>query len=433
VVAKQWIGAAPSNAKDIVTVGYLQSQIASLNLPQATVDSLVAAGFTTYADLSYVNAQNALNATKAYVDGTGGVNPNGGDAGRLHLSQVNQPNGVAGLGATSALVDRSRLGLGSTQRFPTPYYSPASYPGAGVTTDMTEVTYDTLAVADPGYTYKILVDGMLDGSSTRDGYCPIVLIRLGSASGPVIAWGYGCMETYSAALPTLIVTPGGYTWPIPTWASVIDILLLGGGGGGSSGVGSPLLWGDGGYAAPWSVTTVVVGSAELPTGTTHITGTIGTGGGPGRSGITSNVGGNGTATTATYHTTTKTSSGGAGGAGIEGFQNGQNAGTATASGVVYQNGGYGCGGRGGSGGIFFGGVGTAGAGGLAIFVPHPPGTDWNSGPIPIVPGSLSDQDPLTGASTLYIQTLRMPGDNTTTGTITVGTFAPSLYALTIPA
>lgn len=433
MVANQWVGADPSNAKDIVTVGYVQSQISTLNLPQATVDSLVAAGFTSYADLSWVNAQAVFNASKAYVDGTGGVNPNGGDAGRLHLSQKNQPSGIAALGATSAKVDRSRLGIGSTQRFPTPYYSPSSYPSSPVSAGLTEVTYDTMTIADPGYTYKILIDGALDGASNRDGYCPIVLVRLGSTSGPVIAWGYGCPEVYSAALATPIVTPGPFSWPIPSWASYIDILLLGGGGGGSSGLGAVLTWGDGGYAASWAIASPVVGSTALPTGTTHITGNIGVGGAPGRSGLFSNPGKPGTATTATYHTTTMTSPGGAGGSGIEGNQNGQDAGTGTASGYTYPNGGHGVGGRGGAGGIIFGGVGTPGGGGLAMIVPHPPGTDWNAGPIPIVPGPLANQSQLTGASTLYIQVLRMPGDNTSTGSIAVSTLAPSLYAFTIPA
>jgi hypothetical protein len=298
---------------------------------------------------------------------------------------------------------------------------------------LTEVTLDTCAVADPGYTYKLQVEGVLDASSSRDGYCPIALVRLGSISGPVVAVGYGCLETYSAAVVEQFSTPGAFVYNIPVWAASLDVLLLGGGGGGSSGEGNPLLWGDGGYAASWSVVTLTVGSGALPPGVTQITGTIGSGGPPGRSGVVSHVGGAGTPTTATYYHTTQTSVGGAGGAGIEASQNGQNAGSTTASGYTYQNGGYGCGGRGGSGGILFGGVGTAGAGGLALIVAHPPGTDWNSGPINIFPLALADQDPLTGASTLYLDLLRMTGDNTSTGTVTASTFKPSLWAMPVPA
>jgi len=78
-------------------------------------------------------------------------------------------------------------------------------------------------------------------------------------------------------------------------------------------------------------------------------------------------------------------------------------------------------------------VGTSGAGGLAFVTAHPEGSDWVEGPLTIMPGSLSDQGPLTGPQDLYVNLLRVVGDNTATGWVTASTFEPSLYAMPIPA
>ena len=237
------------------------------------------------------NTQAALNATKAYVDGTGGANPNGGDAGRLKLANVNQNSGIAGLGSSSAKVDASRLGssLTSTQRFPTPYYSPSAYNTAEVTTGLTEEVIYSWTVADPGYTYKLMINGIVDGLTNRDQYYPISLVRLGSISGPILAVGYGCQESYSGAVVSQFDTPGAaYSYQIPVWMVDLDILLLGGGGGGASGAGTPLFWGDGGLAATWSTVSLAMGSGALPSGTTHINGVVGTGGAGGAVNVFSN-------------------------------------------------------------------------------------------------------------------------------------------------
>ena len=42
-------------------------------------------------------------------------------------------------------------------------------------------------------------------------------------------------------------------------------------------------------------------------------------------------------------------------------------------------------------------------------------------------------DALTGNQTLYVNLLRVVGDNTATGWVTASTFEPSMYALPIPA
>jgi len=402
-------------------------------MPQSDIDALIAQDFAPYVDLSYVNSQATLNATKAYVDGTGGANPNGGDAGRLKLSQINHNNGIAGLGTRSPLVDRSRLGLGSTQRFPSPYYSPSAYNSLAVTAGLTEETVYSWTVADPGYTFKLWVGGILDCSTNRDGYYPICLVRLGSMSGPVIALGYGCSEYYAGATVAAYGAAGPFAYTIPSWSDVIDVLVLGGGGGGASGAGNPLLWGNGGANSLWATATFTRGSAALPTSVTQITGWIGSGGLRGAAAVFSNPGAPGTPTAVYVYGTTIQSNGGAGGSGIEGNQSGGNPGAATLNGIGYQNYGFGCGGAGGNGGAFISNVGTSGAGGLAFVTAHPEGSDWVEGPLTIMPGSLSDQGPLTGPQDLYVNLLRVVGDNTATGWVTASTFEPSLYAMPIPA
>lgn len=430
---KQSVGVAPSNAKDKVTVGYVSSQIAATNMAQGTIDSLIAAGFASYVDLSYVNTQSALNATHAYVDGTGGANPNGGDGGRLHLSQKNQPSGVAALGSVSAKVDRSRLGLSSTQRFPTPYSSPSTYNASPVTSVLVEETVYSWTFANPGYTYKLMVNGIVDGAITRDGYFPIVLIRAGSNTGNVIAVGFGCAEFYSAAAVSAYGPGVSFIYNIPVWATNIDILVLGGAGGGASGNGAVLIWGDGGLAGVWAAVNVVVGSGALPSGVTTISGVVGVGGAGGRGSVFSNPGAGGTATSVTYYHSSITGAGGAGGHGVEGTQAGQNSGFGSIGGNLYSNQGFGCGGAGGAGGFFIGNHGQPGTGGLALIVAHPLTTDYNSGPVNVVPGALSEQSALTGDTPLFVQLLRAVGDNTTNGTASAGLFENSMYAMSIPA
>ena len=436
--ARNWVGAKPANAKDKITVGYVNAQVAALNMPQTDIDALIAQDFAPYADLSYVNSQAALNATKIYVDGTASsgspnYNPNGGDAGRLKLSQVNHNNGIAGLGLASPLVDRSRLGLGSTQRWPSPYYSPSSYFSLPVTAGLTEETVYSWTVNDPGYTFKLWVGGILDCSTNRDGYYPICLVRLGSMTGPIVALGYGCTEYYAGATVAAYTTPGGFTYPIPTWSDVIDVILLGGGGGGASGAGNPFLWGNGGAAALWATGSFTRGSSVLPSTVTQITGWVGSGGARGAAAVFSNPGQPGTPTGAYVYTTAIQSNGGAGGYGVEGTQPGGSAGSVTLNGIGYQSYGFGGGGTGGNGGLFISNVGTNGAGGLALITAHPAGSDWVEGPLTIMPGPLSDQGPLTGNQTLYVNLLRVVGDNTATGWVTASTFEPSMYALPIPA
>ena len=423
--ARKWAGAYPSNSKDLVTVGYVQDKIDVTNLDQPTVDAMIAQGFAPYADKTYADTKAALNATASYIDT--------GDNTRLHRANINQPNGIAGLGAASAKVDRARLGLASTQRWPLGYSSPASYNASTVAAGLTEQTIYTWTVDDPGYDYKLLVSGIVDGMTDRDTYFPIILIRVGSNTGPIIAMGYGCTERYSAATVSQFTTPGAFVYTIPVWANTIDILLLGGGGGGASGAGNPFIWGNGGGAASWQTVTVTVGSLALPIGVTQINGVVGGSGGGAPGGVFSNNGGTGGTTSVTYHTSTLASYGAGGGSGNLGTQAGANAGSVSVGGYTYFNGGYGNGGAGGPGGFFIGNPGQPGGSGSAWFVAHPLSADFNAGPINVLPGSLSYQDVLTGDTDLFVQLVRVIGDNTGTGSAYATNFKPGMCAVPIPA
>jgi hypothetical protein len=58
----------------------------SADLTTDQVDALINSGLAAYADKSYVDAQDAKNATRAYIDAQDNL--------RLKLANVGQPNGV---------------------------------------------------------------------------------------------------------------------------------------------------------------------------------------------------------------------------------------------------------------------------------------------------------------------------------------------------
>src|SRR5512139_2670576 len=113
----KYVGVPPGSDPDVATEEYLLG-LRAQNLPQATVDALIAAGMAPYATRTYVNDQDALNATKAYIDA--------GDATRLHLSQIDTPGGPVGLDEVGWL-DPAILDIASTQRWPALPSSPDTY------------------------------------------------------------------------------------------------------------------------------------------------------------------------------------------------------------------------------------------------------------------------------------------------------------------
>ena len=183
-------GKTPSDDTSVATKAYLETLLAQY-LTQSQINSLISAGYASYATKSYVDTQDGLNATQAYIDA--------GDAARLLLSQRNANNGVAGLDATGK-IDVSRVSFASTQRWPKPYYTPSAYNAGSVNAAETEVAVYTHTIASPGFTYKLLVGGQVDVRTTVDEKYPIVRVRVGSTTGEEVASGRGTGEYYQWGL-----------------------------------------------------------------------------------------------------------------------------------------------------------------------------------------------------------------------------------------
>jgi hypothetical protein len=202
MATRQYVGKAPGDPRDITDVGYIQAQIAATNNTEAAIQAQIAAALSAYATKAYVDTKDALNATKAYVDGTGGANPNGGDAGRLHLNQIGANNGVAGLNVTTGKVDVARVPVASTQRWPSPYYSPSAYNTA------TAVTYDATGHPTTGtgtaetltWTHPIAGNCVIVATTVASDVQPVVTASVGSTAmillGGIPIGNYKGLGTY---------------------------------------------------------------------------------------------------------------------------------------------------------------------------------------------------------------------------------------------
>lgn len=192
-----YVGAAQTHPNDITTRGYVASLIVQ-NLTQSQVNTLLNAGFAGYVPMSYVTTQAAVNATKAFVDA--------GDATRLQLRQIGVNNGIAGL-TKNGRIEVARVAAPSTQRFPKPFYSPSAYNASAVSVSAnSEVSLYTYDQPDPGFTYKLLITGLADASTSVDAQYPIINVRQGSATGQLVASGSGLGEFYA---PTGGGSPSG--------------------------------------------------------------------------------------------------------------------------------------------------------------------------------------------------------------------------------
>lgn len=395
----QYRGATPAADPDLVNKAYLETLLGQ-NLTQLQVDNLIAAGYSPYAGKSYVDTQDALNATAAYVDA--------GDATRLHQSQRNANSGVVGLDANGR-ADYARTPSISSQRWPAVQYGTDT--GAAVSATSTEVTVFSQAIADPGYTYKLMVTGQIDCKSTADGSAPLFNVRAGTATGEVVARGMGVAENYTArSITTTHYNAGDFTYSIPVGSTSLDVVAIGAGG-----AGGPLIFtfspGMGGTAGQWASATLVRGT-DIPNGTTQL----------GVSVAPSPTNANGVATTVAGTGWAGLSAAGgtlAGASSTTGlspgnhFRNGWYYGGATAAGNVN---GHAPGGGGGGANGFFGGVqGTGGAGGVWIVSYTDVGNDptlTNGGTATLIPFALSQMTPITGATTVYVRLVHSAGSAT---------------------
>jgi len=403
-----YVGATPASPTDLVTKSYVGGLSAG-NMTQTAVDSQLTSGFSPYPLKSYVDGRDALNATPAFVDA--------GDATRLHLSQIGANNGIAGL-LSSGKVEVARVPVASTQRWPSPFISPSAYHSSTITaTGLAETQLFPVTVAYPGYTYKLLVTGVLDGQTGTDGQYPIVRVRQGSTTGTIVAVGNGIGETFVVGGNlTSYSTNGSYTYTVPTGYTNLDIICLGAGGGGSS------FWGQGGNAGSFASSSLVYGTT-LPLTTTTLAVTVGKGGKDGSTaGTASKVTGTGI--------TTVTGAGGAGNG--QTTNKGQAAGSLVLDGQTYQGGGQSLANGPGLAPGGGGGGGAAsdqpGADGEVWFFAYSSSTGASSGPIRIIPTGYDQQTALTGSTTLYAM-LSSSGS----GSVSVSTLRPGLMVVPIPA
>ena len=400
----KYVGAAQATASDLVNQGYISTLTAG-NMTQGTVNTMINSAFASNVLKSYVDSQDALNATTAYVDA--------GDATRLHLSQIGANNGVVGLLSTGK-VETSRLNLSSLQRWPKPFVSPSAYHSSPVTA-LGETQLFTMAVADPGTTYKLLVSGVVDGVSSADGQYPLVRVRQGSSTGQLVGLGRGLSEWYLGnAVLTTYTTAGAHTYTVPGGYTNFDIVALGGGGAGNTFFSSV-----GGGAGSFASASLVLGST-LPNTTATLTATVGAGG----------VAGAGTASTVTGTGVTTVS--GAGGAyqasssdlglGPGTFTlHGQNyvGGATTTTGTTVGNA------PGGGGG---GDTNSNGAPGAVWILAYNALTNIAGGPIPIQTADFYLQTSISGATILYVMAA-----SSGAGNVTISTLRPSLMAIPVAA
>lgn len=182
----QYVGPAASAPADLSYRDYVTG-VKTADLSVEDIDEAITDHLTPYVDKSYVDAQDALNATQAYIDA--------GDATRLKLADKNVANGVVGLDASSRL-NPSLINAPLDQKWHRGPWTPSAYHSTPVTFGGTETTLFTCPVSDPGHPYKLLVNGMIEARSSIIGENPIINVRVGSPSGPIIATGRGTTDSY---------------------------------------------------------------------------------------------------------------------------------------------------------------------------------------------------------------------------------------------
>lgn len=155
------------------------------DLSAGAVDALVADLLDPYVTADYAQDQDALLATPTFVDTE--------DAKRVPLTLRGAPNGVAPLD-NSGKIPPSFFPVPSTQKWNAGPWTPASYMAGSATITSSETTLYTCPVANPGWPYKLLVFGHLDGTVFGDDIYPLINVRVGSGSGTIIARGRGAAD-----------------------------------------------------------------------------------------------------------------------------------------------------------------------------------------------------------------------------------------------
>ena len=441
-----YVGSSPADSTDIVYKKYLTA-LASLSLTEAQVTAKINERFSVipFALNTYVSTAVEVLGTQSFVDAGNG---NGTTTGKVRsftpaevISGV-RPNGPVALNS-SGRIPKNRISVPSAQRWPQAFWSSSHTVANEVSS---ETTVFTVPVNTASTSYKVLVTGTLNAKITVDGQHPLVQVRVGSATGPVVASGYGVAESYPGGVATQISSPGSYSYLIPSWSNKIDVIALGGGGGGVN--GGFLFNGGGGGAGQWRHVTLLrgTGAGLLPLTTTTLSGVVGAGASNANFNAFGASGSPGGSTTCSgTGMTTLSAPGGVTGENQGSTMRGDSPGnyppTGKLNGWVYQGGGTagsntstnpavvgqfpGGGGQGGGG---LGVAGAAGASGAIIFYAYT-NDDVNYGQAGIIPKPLAAQSILTSPTTLYVTVSR----SGTTGTVTTSTLNPQISVMVVPA
>lgn len=182
--ALKYKGLAAAASQDVVDYAYVASLLPS-GLSTGAVDTRINSNLSGKVLKSYVDAQDLLNANQAYVDA--------GDASRIKIADKDVVNGVLGLGPTGRAA-AVRFNVASTQRWASGIWTPSTYGVASAVS--AESTVYSMAIADPGFAYKIVCFGTVDASTSVDGQYPVVWVRDGSTAGTVIGEGRGGADSY---------------------------------------------------------------------------------------------------------------------------------------------------------------------------------------------------------------------------------------------
>jgi hypothetical protein len=212
-------GGNPKQSLDVVDQDYVNSLLAA-NMSQGNVTTRIAADLSAYATQSFANTAMTSLVTPAQVQAA--------DANYAATTAIGQPLGPMALSALGQ-ISPSLINAASTQQWPTPLYSPAAYQSVPVVTD-TPLLLFSQAQSYPGYPYVLECTGIMDAQVplTDSPTClPQVLIRQGSTTGPIIAFGYGVGESYSWGQASLGVQSTAQLGSGAEWAQYYNTTSFG--------------------------------------------------------------------------------------------------------------------------------------------------------------------------------------------------------------
>lgn len=165
--------AQPQRGQDLVDQDYI-NQLLSTNLTAPAVTAEIAADLVPYATTGYAATAMTNLATPAYLQAQADN--------YVAITEIDTASGPVGLNAIGQ-VPLGLVNAGSTQTWPSPFWSPGTYQATPVTATTTPVQLFTTAMPYPGYTYVLACFGSIDASvAADDGTFPEVLVRAGAPS-----------------------------------------------------------------------------------------------------------------------------------------------------------------------------------------------------------------------------------------------------------